>query len=914
MLKDFKHQYIFKEDTEESKNAQFQTCFEEGKEAAYASIGTDIINNKYRPSPIDEPDVQMSYCDTDNRDYLKNINIMWANTIGIIITDVTLYTDTGEIVEGEVEDGRETITGKWLKFTGTINKTPTRIPSVKLPEDIICLKELTTKLNISSKGCIVEDIDTSHVINMDYCFNNFNLKGTINLDFSSCKTAKYCFSGIFKGYSPTINVFNFNTDVIGTGMYANNIGLIPEFIWRSNYNAVSLFENTKLDGKLVDLYPEYSPKLYSRSFNIRNDSNIDYTDFVFSSTDDILNDCIVLPHDNYPTINFTQNTTTCEHIFIAHRGLTDFLLEITDTNVKFGQKGFIYIDNIEALEYEIIINFNELFHDCIIDINPNNKDFKIHTNLNRCKCNIFYYNNVISDNGAIVTGNVHIISEYPLPFKYYDKFNYINISTSTGNVNNKGIDIIDSDNNIIQSLFDEKKINLDDCYLIQQPYNIIIDKTNAAYNKLFFINVGTDETNSDYFKFAQTYKIINPGDGNIAIRDTLLSNDEWNYNDSGKIEIEINDNRTNPSKIIFTPFDTVEHGIYSILAPFSILGGENLDNTSINNLHIIEAYSVFCSTKSIEKNGVIFIDKLNKESDNITFDCSFNIYTITGDNIKPYFNSFTDSVLIAFFNILNWINEKNNVLFNINTYTHYNDLENNTINNILAIGLDVNNLNNESYMFINKPMETISNAIEVNDFSFYDENILNIREPFTIYIENDFIEFNYSKFIDSLYSGNSVYFGVNHNIINIQNNKPIHFYLPNITLESNIHSMHFYDDIKDEYVNITNKNNYVVNKLVIEGSNSIKRINGVSFKSCYIDNNNGLDNTFETLSLNDINDDVYLKFSPNLTDPCINRLVNIDPNIPAGKTMTLHTTVFQKLTEEQKLAISSKMTLIEYIP
>lgn len=927
MLKDFEHQYIFKEDTEQSKDAQFQACRDAGKEAAYASIGTGDLNSEYTPSPIKDPDIQMEYCNTDDRDYLKDIYLVWGYGIGIIITDVTLYTDTGEIVEGEPEVGRETISGKWLKFTGQNNRSPIRIGSVNLPENIICLKDLTKALSFGSEKCIIEDFDTSHVINMDNAFENCYINGTINLDFTSCKTAKYCFANVCYDDNPTINVSNFNPNIIGDGMYANNNKVdivIPEFIWRNNYNAPYMFYETKLYGKLVDLYPGYSPKLYSYSF-YTNNHNIDYTNFIFNDTDVELN-CCIKAKNNIPNIIFNNNINYINELITINGENVDCNLNLdfniinNDIESNFG---IIRIDNTFNdygvyninLKSNININIKSVIY--LYEIIMYEKSANININIEgTIKCNKFInyydYNYITNKNNILkINGRIHFTDIYPLDI--YNKFitDYLEISCDT-NIENYGfnyrgsIDYID----IIQEYFNNRKIILDDCYLFKtdilnkNDFIITYDKTNAIYNKNFKVAYIYNKTN--------IINVLNPGDIFVS------SSSFKDYNNAAKLNVVVNDNRTDIKNIYI---EYLQEKAPIINAPnYNVIANPSTTNYNILRLFIESAYSVECYVKHNSDRIDIYINNLIKEINNFTFNGVCFIYINNNSNIKIDNTRNKNSKILFVCDYNKYINDNINVLFNIDDITKcIGNISEDNIINIIGYGVSIESmeayLNSNINQFfptnIKQPLSTIDmRGINIGFFRSYSGGSYVFNNTPFILIEPYIIDYSNINFIQT--TNKYLYFGIEKEF-KFDDFNLVEYYMPNVVNLNRPTFITLQDNIKSEIINFSNETfeHKIISYSVI---NNVKKINGIKINEANIDNNNGNINNFEECIFDNITGNIDLRYSPNLTQACLDSLVNISSTITSGKTITLHTTAFQKLTEEQKTIISSKMTLVEYIP
>lgn len=931
MLKDFEHQYIFKEDTEQSKDAQFQACRDAGKEAAYASIGTGDLNSEYTPSPIKDPDIQMEYCNTDDRDYLKDIYLVWGYGIGIIITDVTLYTDTGEIVEGEPEVGRETISGKWLKFTGQNNRSPIRIGSVNLPENIICLKDLTKALSFGSEKCIIEDFDTSHVINMDNAFENCYINGTINLDFTSCKTAKYCFANVCYDDNPTINVSNFNPNIIGDGMYANNNKFnikIPEFIWRNNYNAPYMFYNTRLVGKLVDLYPGYSPKLYSYSFYVSQIINYneifytDFTDFTFSDTDINLTDCINVTGKggeveiNSPIIHFNDNLEYAENVIncdiYQHSTNTVFNINLDYSNVLnniSNNKGLIYITRAASTIINIICG-STILNKVIYQV-PYKSYYMVKTTLtinitNICVCNKFNDSYISSSTNGynyfahyIVNGRIHFKSRGNLYINSDLNSNGLKISYDS-NIYAYGIvydDIRGFDYQTLVELINNNIIDLNDCYVNGNTFGYLdwnyhindieltYDKTDAIYNKNCLLScngsnniINIINPDSVVLLPLRSYNVTTMGELNIISSKLFnITYDYYRLDADNDFIFWIN---ARNAKIVNNGYK--EFNVVYIKNCYSYEGGNQNYGHTINILHV--------------DSDETFNVKINSLSKKLNY-----LNTVKNSNIR-----ITGGVCI--------INDyETGKLADLNLEEKYIDY--NSARSIIAINV------NATYF---KKVVTKSDIQQYPNQYYYDTNLfydvdelditscvinmigyvklhLNFDTEYII----DYSKINYiitgSGYKDYIYIGNN-------NAITAKDDKPIKYYAPK-SIKATSYSLivQICKDVYSSTINFTIDS--YCKKLIVPSESFVEIVTNCKFKSAAIANSN-----FQECLFNNIDDNIDMKACPNLTQACLDSLVNISSTITSGKTITLHTTAFQKLTEEQKTIISSKMTLVEYIP
>ena len=354
ILPKIKHEYIFKEDTEQQKESTFEQCLDEGKEAAYASIGTDPLDSTYIAAPDVLPDHIMEYTSTDGHDYLKTIELVWGYTIGIIATPVVLNADTGDILaEGNAVDsytapeGVNIKKGRWIRLSGNRNLHPSILRAVEMPEDVICLKDLCAAIQIDEKtGFTVEGFDSSHVINFDNAFQKAWINSEVTFDMSSCKTCKYMFNeGLIKDNSgELLTIQNMQPGTNCDYMFYNSyLYRIPEGIRQAGVGGVQMFFGAALGLKSgVDMNTAgYRGKLYSKMFcswdnlipgtNVdtqHNNALIDTADMIFDSTDtniDLALNCCKGP---IPTINYS-NTRSAKEMYYDKSDITEITVDLS---------------------------------------------------------------------------------------------------------------------------------------------------------------------------------------------------------------------------------------------------------------------------------------------------------------------------------------------------------------------------------------------------------------------------------------------------------------------------------------------------------------------------------------------------------------------------------------------------------
>lgn len=393
ILPEIKHEYIFKEDTEQQKESTFEQCLDEGKEAAYASIGTDPLDSTYIAAPDVLPDHIMEYTSTDGHDYLKTIELVWGYTIGIITTPVVLNADTGDILaEGNAVDsytapeGVNIKKGRWIRLSGNRNLHPSILRAVEMPEDVICLKDLCAAIQIDEKtGFTVEGFDSSHVINFDNAFQKAWINSEVTFDMSSCKTCKYMFNeGLIKDNSgELLTIQNMQPNTNCDYMFYNSyLYRIPEGIRQAGVGGAYMFCDSMLGRKSglnnntagykgilaermfyqsrrtssnrdqTQNYGYHAANDYTGMYNI----NVDTTDMVFTSCQTNISWALNNVIAAFPSINF-KGVTDMHCLFSQYSGTkVKNVVDLSTIDQKIVQ-AYWFINKTEYLdELDIIGN------------------------------------------------------------------------------------------------------------------------------------------------------------------------------------------------------------------------------------------------------------------------------------------------------------------------------------------------------------------------------------------------------------------------------------------------------------------------------------------------------------------------------------------------------------------------------
>lgn len=956
VIPEIKHEYIRQVDTETTKDSWFDECIADNKEAAWAGIGTSENDSQYQPAPSVEPDYYMQYCSSDDYDYLKDYRLIWGYGIGIIEQDVICSLSTGEhLAEGKdacdtyaaenaAGENTDWKRGTWIKFSGNRNVSPTRIGEVILPERVISLKDLCVALNLDS---ITECDFYLPIETNDSILNITNLcgqKSQIKV-LKNSQGASECFQGALQcGYA--FAYANTSTSIQIGWLYAvdcnhmfyhSTINYMSNFSDNESCNYTSMFEEAT--GDSWELSPYYIDKamfknahgisvntssviyckqdvsecFYGNSiyYNIngidfseaRNVQNMFY-DINLINIDEIdldLNTVVEYDDDiedkfsNFFSTNSQNKTINIVAPNCKLKGLSVFTFYNSNINVT---NTLYYYDYNDAKIADTSFDYNDQrqYRPCFIlknckSINGNfngSSLFYINTTIERC--NITVSSKILNKDElinlfSIVRGNAGF-----MPCIFYISNGETNINTILSGLN---IDNFYFPNNIF--------------YGINNDYDdtdFIINKNNKEYCITNNSNVCncTIKSNNAIIHYCPLYK-----------RRNYLTEFEHSVNIECDNEINIdciivNYNITNTTLIsynipngnlVFNKYDdTVENYRVELNILFN-----NINTIDFNNLNVIESsysnkYIIIKANKinNVKKNNGTFTDEYGHNSKEIVLviktDNNFNYIFNNNDYIPslvvrsynedklinyPIFENtgYTKSYLIGQFNntpLSDYIIR--NIDIELTPYTYGNTIEQ-----------IVDDIESEEVIID----RTINDLLNLHKFVLYG----NFNHNFKI-INNDYMP--YMGGIDNKYLYCNKF---DVNVINYESHKPKCYYYYMDYINSNINDDSVYSRINIRLYNCDNCTN-----CNIEYNNNVRDFE--------IDD---LSNNIQNLSLNFVIMRICnLSYLDKLTQESINSIVN-PSNYQSGATLTIHTTPFQYITEEQKQAlVDAGVTLVEYIP
>lgn len=978
VIPEIKHEYIKQVDTVTTKDDWFDECIADNKEAAWAGIGTGELDSQYQPSPVKEPDYYMQYCSSDDYDYLKDYRLIWGYGIGIIEQDVICSLSTGEhLAEGKdacdtyanenaAGENTDWKRGTWIKFSGNRNNSPVRIGEVILPNYIISLKDLCKAIRrpfINNKytSINIEGFNTEHIINMQEML--YITKGNINsstgvvkgtFSFKSCLNAKYAFRNNDCKFSNFIDVDN-KCDYYG--LFFD--GTISDFDDFKDYQigAPYMFYNcristggkTLLNNARMILYNYMFYSITSTdllwdennvpNFTCSNDisycfynsiqnfngykievlPNIDFTGcltfntpFEFNISKDCQLDCSTI--DTNSSINTLLNINSKNNITITIIPFNDYVRNIN---------GFIYGS----------INISIVF----------TKDVYITKSFSSKTAFIRDCNKIIGTFYGCSLFNVELVEGSNVIVKHYINTidDFINWVTDNRNRDIAIGDIYSTTN--FKTISDDiyKYINLDDYLIVNNMctcYKNNLNNSMRGNYKLYNINHTIDKRNKEAIIFCPsinqrhdiTIKVNNNSkilitsccfDDIYNYYETYLNNDEYD-----KLPICLIDNEDE------TPLD-IDWRFYGNYAEDSI----NIINAPKCNLHVYGGYGVsdICRAFIYKANSIVYglnYGVVVNNCDNIYFDYSGNY--LNQNNFLYIGNSENLNIHSDYHVDINVYNTLINKLYRFkNSNEEYKDIdylyENNELHFPKINTITEGKIRPSDYIqgaFVDTPYSellyrvsySVSDKAFVTKYNqFVNENFIEDDVPNNVFVPyNNTKTYGYISLNLDLYEydfhiklGNKnkvLELGDNNYIISVGNiyvEKGNEIDYVKITIEN-------VDKIKSININcecdLFKITNYNHNKLIIITNNYINRFT--------TGDNNTLTELSITLNGNKIIEFCDMKNETLLTQKSINSIVN-PTNFASGCTLTIHTTPFQYITEEQKQALTDAgVTLVEYIP
>ena len=943
VIPEIKHEYIRQVDTETTKNDWFDECIADNKEAAWAGIGTGEIDSQYQPSPVKEPDYYMQYCSSDDYDYLKDYRLIWGYGIGIIEQDVICSLSTGEhLAEGKdacdtyatenaAGENTDWKRGTWIKFSGNRNVSPTRIGEVVLPERVISLKDLCVALTFNSTNCEIEGFNTENIINMDNMFynktvasyDNLNIYGEYNL--SNVKSIDSAFR--------FCNVKNCNFNNVPNIEYKNtfrrsHLNSIP--IGIENVGGKYMYADASFDEAINSVYI----LLYSYMFakvDVSSVSAIDFNNCIISCTSDI-SYCF----DNRTLIDIPNiNYDNCKNASYCFNGKTYEYLTI---NLDFSR----LIENIDLTDF-IIIRY------CVLNITAGENSIICSTNYRRCftlySNNIINITNILKFNQVnkylffILGINNNIIGEINgvnlLYFNYNTNDKLLGDNTNLILSNDIIIDKIDNDyirkciiiiNQTVSTyspIFNLSKIDFNKCrsigiyinnkYTYNKNYatnNDTIIISNSIYDDVYIncyipFNIEINNVNVHLYNIYNNIdatSIITINNGNcyttrkckLSGLKLYINNGDYCINEEGSYQFDVNDSNLNTVDIyavnnIIIDDDIIYYDssnnkmLADIINLYDINGTITYKGYNTNRFfgylylkcHTLKSISILDKSVSNFYPNYNFIFVYFEDTDNIGL--SIPNYTKENNNdIDFYLSQVVNNLPINIF--LKTITYYYGIKKYYNTHKYNNIIyeDNDTIYDLV--------LDSQLGMYANVRLYGDCNRLRYNIFS---NNIaidtngmvingqLNDDDEIQTIINDDltFSQYLYVKYI------------ANENL--------------NITIKPTLTTSSFYNNviyIQSPIKNITLNLEYNLTAIYFEVYyNSIISI---------IINNNGYKMPNNT----------NFSLLANLIQESINSIVN-PSNYQSGATLTINTTPFQYITEEQKQALTDAgVTLVEYIP
>lgn len=966
-LPELKHEYIFQLDTEETKNSVFDQCREEAKEAAYSTFGTNENDTEYQPSPVKDPDYLMDYCSTDGHDYLKDYKLIWGYGIGIIEQDVICSLTTGEhLAEGtEACDTYETENaagkdvdwkrGKWVKFSGNRNVSPTRIGEVILPDYIISLKDLCSVIiKPDSDKFTINGFNTEHVINMDrmFCFVNNNnfipiIKG--NYDLSSCLTAVKAFGGDLNCVDSSFKNFRQDCDY-------------TSFLENADINNFDQFKNYSIGGSRMF----YGVTVTNGYDGLLNDSMMKLYDYMFYNiiVDNILfteghggnftcngkvNNCFEHPSatlntEVLPNVNF-ENCIDSANDFISVKVLKDCTFDYSTINVEEVTTNYICA----------LLSDNPI---TITVVPPNKYHLSTSTNFS------VYREDDIT---LIFTKPVYWCIGYgkQSPF-IYNCSKIIGTFYGTAFFNKE---LKEGSNVVIKNEIDT----------VQKFKDWIKGAGTARIKPIYSDSI--EEFSGDLYKYidADEYLIVN----NISLMSTKNKNESlrptyklYNYNHNfdrrGKEvvilhpciiqrhDITVDVDKT--STIHIASFEsTSQYQCFLDVTEYDKLARININNVDTEPLDI--EYTLYEQDYSQFAN---YMNGNTLNAPNCNIDCTGEA-AIIADNL----NSITvpDSFRIAA-NNCKIFNINNNITSDNYTSMFYLSNTNWTINTDYIVVANVEKaLKATSYIIKNKGETSEQSYYYINnqeDIHFPTINTVDLIERNADGLKGNFVDTPYSELLyrvsydyyDGYLTSFEQYSGETLIKDEVPDNtfKPYngYYYGSNVFIKEDFYDYDLNYLVKiGESPNIGRQEDYLISlgNITITNSNRnqripnvylnyVQRIKSIRFNTYvinfwlnyYLDTNftiainSGyrIDNFYTTpeasnitnfvITGNKIESEFNLSYLDKLTQESINNIANPDGFV-SGCVLTINTIPFQYITEEQKQALTNAgVTLVEYIP
>lgn len=680
-----KREYMFQVDDENTKNNIFDECRAEGKEAAWAGIGTGQIDSEYIPAPTIDDSYYMEYCSTDDYDYLKDYKLVWGYTIGIVETDVICSLVNGNhLAEGEEacnsyeenhSEGKDTDwkRGKWLKFSGTNNNSPAIISEVNLPDYIISIKDLCINLSKSS-AIVVQGFNTNYIVNANNAFYITNLRNCIDFtnkivfDFDNIKNANYMFA--YTNINDNISLIN-APDINYNHTFYNSLNLtkIPDGF--SNLGGSYCFSGIK---ELSDISNKYI-KLYNNQFAYTNIRIIDKTVHIvctenvssaFAGTDII---------EFNPDINWSTCNRADKLLYALNNSHIDVTLDFSTLNNNLKCKQLLYINDSDGTcNINIIANDNYYLTGDFTSTSADEDEciFYLRDNYNVNIINTLYFNKVDYTTVGLDNNLIYLFTCYGYNFKII------------GNIYAYHLFYFYADHNPTIFLNPETNItlyndfNVDDTYNKTIKHGIILFNRAGKYLPDIVLNIDVDKFNLDRINFDNcsiicfTYNMSHTAADSVNDKTISINSTKTNIAVAGIMPCNINLNITDNAKVSCL-----------MLSNITFNNRYDLNYTDIKTLNIIN------DNNANDVNIYII-----KDGNQFNADTAFWINTNNTINIindSPINIKYTDNCFIAIDNAkeINFNIDYNNSNTNFNIYLfnkHCAKINISNVSNFYGIG------------------------------------------------------------------------------------------------------------------------------------------------------------------------------------------------------------------------------------
>lgn len=968
VIPEIKHEYIRQVDTETTKNDWFDECIADNKEAAWAGIGTSENDSQYQPAPSVEPDYYMQYCSSDDYDYLKDYRLIWGYGIGIIEQDVICSLSTGEhLAEGkdacdtyatENAAGQDTDwkRGTWIKFSGNRNVSPTRIGEVTLPDRVISLKDLCAALTLENPCDFYLPQENGILNAQNLCGTKTNSTITLCLSedagmpFANALNLSYAFA-----YTDA-RIWQFNTYAIDESymFYHAKVGQLAIASMDSSCNYTSKFEEATGDGTTMITVSCLDKAMFKNSNNFIIDTTV--TSICKQDVSECFYGCDI--YMNITGIDFSE-ARNVQYMF--------YNINIVDADeIDLDLSSFIeHEDDVENRFTNFFLTFNNItviniiapscklkgrtvfrFYDNIVNITNELKCYDLWDNETTCK---YYRGNAGEHSYAFIYGYGNVINGTIIGINIFEYYGEDNILVDGSNVTIKTSTRPDNIN--IKDIYERYKNSFFPCIFIQRNKQNITNISNYIniddyypVNSIISVDPGYDVNINNTIE-----KTINKIDKEFCIITRRLQgiwfDVQCNENSICSIGMNYGDENNdygNVNNISSTHYDYVkitnsnntkiEIPIYA--CGYEYNASDSFDMYSFYNCRLIINNDTEQCNMQFSAIDELYIANLDRQN-NINDYMQFNFY---GNKINKLINNYSNCYTTSG----TGVNYSSKLMFNIreidNIETeietnfpicHFRRRNNETdelieypnikdVDNFTLLGV-IGEFKNTPLSHLNKRYYRYGNSSNTRSVSlYYEEEYINDLTDFDFNYNTTLKDFSvYGDYTDKILRFRSITNGssIGYTITNT-NNK-----LNNLTTEINGVGCSYYNvtgnltincpDTYNTSINIKGDSYNDIDTLTINLNNrGFASGFGITFDSDLTN----IDNIYINTNGGKIYTDTNYKNFSNLSQESINSIVN--PNIyNSGIIITIHTTPFQYITEEQKQAlVDAGITLVEYIP